>query len=69
MGSFVVEFLEEIIEPGLLLQAVHAGGSRGFLFQGEMHALVAAVLLGLAGLDAFDIDAEPEPPDGEFERL
>jgi len=30
-----------------------------------MHALMAAVLLGMARFDALDVDAEPEPPYGE----
>jgi len=34
-----------------------------------VHALVAAVLLGLAWLDALDGDAEAEPADASLERL
>jgi hypothetical protein len=45
MRSFCVEFLQEIVETGLLLQTVHAGRPGGFLLQRQMHALAAAVLL------------------------
>jgi hypothetical protein len=31
-----------------------------------MHALMPAVLLGMSWLNAFDLDAEPEPPDCEL---
>jgi len=36
------------------------------LLEREMHPLVPAILLGMAGLDAFEADAKPEPPDREF---
>ena len=45
-----VELLDEGIEAGLLLQAVHAGRAGRLLLEGEVHALVAAVLLGRPGL-------------------
>jgi hypothetical protein len=28
-----------------------------------------SVLLGMAGLDAFDVDTEPQPPNGEFGEI
>ena len=69
MGPFGVELVCEGVEPGLLLKAVHAWRASGFFFQGEMHAFMAAVLLGMSGLDAFDRYAEPQPPDGKFGKI
>jgi hypothetical protein len=51
--SFDIEFVNEGVEAGLLLKAVHAWRTRSFLFQGEVHALVSSVLLRMAWLDAF----------------
>jgi hypothetical protein len=34
-----------------------------------MHALMAAILLGMPGLDAFDANAQAKPPDGEFAEI
>jgi hypothetical protein len=61
--SFGIELVHESVEAVLLLQAVCAGRAGCFPLEGEVHALVAAVLLRMAGLDAFDCDAEAEPPD------
>src|ERR1700738_2215057 len=66
---FGVEFLDKVVEAGLLLQAVHSGRSGCFFLQREMHALVAAVLLRVARLDALDGDAEAEPPHREFGEI
>src|ERR1019366_7781636 len=63
---FGIELANEGIEAILLLQAIAAWRAGCFLFDGEVHALVAAVLLGMTGLDAFDGNAEPEPPDREL---
>ena len=65
-GRSALNSCKEGVEASLLLQAVHARRAGGFLLQGEMHALMAAVLLRLARLDALDGDAEPEPPDREL---
>ncbi len=69
MWPFGVEFLDERVEPSLLLEAVHAGWAGGLALERQVHALVAAVLLGVAGLDALDGDAEAEPPDGQLGQV
>lgn len=43
MRALVVEDIDKIIEPRLLLQAVLASRSGGFLLEGPVHALVASV--------------------------
>src|SRR6201984_1148306 len=66
---FGIEFLNKVIETGLLLQAVDSGRSGCFFLQREMHARVAVVLLRVARLDALDGDAEAEPPHREFGEI
>ncbi len=69
MGPFGVVAADEVVELGLLLKEVLRGRSGGLDLQGQMHALVAAVLLRMAGLDALDLDAEPQRPTESLERL
>ena len=61
----VVVTLDKCIEPALLLQVAVAGRLGRFLLEGQMHPLMATVPLGMARLDAFDRDTEPQPPDRE----
>jgi len=58
VGTFVVEDLDELIEPGLLLQKIPGRRLGGFFLQREMHAFVAAVLLWVTWLDPFDADVK-----------
>lgn len=51
--------IDEVVEPGLLQQEVVRSRPRGLRLQGQVHTLVAAILLRVAGLDALDLDAEP----------
>jgi hypothetical protein len=66
MRSFGIELLHEDVEAVLLLQSVRAWRPGCLLFEGKVHALVAAVLLWMAWLDALDRDTETKPPDREF---
>jgi hypothetical protein len=52
MRPLVVVNPDKGVEALLLLQEVEGGGLGGFLLQRQVHALVAAVLLRVAGLDA-----------------
>jgi hypothetical protein len=67
--TFVVEDFDKVVEPGLLLKEVCSGGLGGFFLQGQMHALMAAVLLGMARPDPFNANTQPEPPDREFAQV
>jgi hypothetical protein len=68
-GRSVLEFANELVKARLLLEAVHAGRSGRLLLQGEVHALVAAVLLRASGLDALDSHAKTQPPHGELREV
>src|SRR5205823_6324619 len=65
----IVVAFEEVIEFRLLLQEVFAGGLGGFELESQMHAFVSAVLLRVAGRDALDLDAEPEPPNRQLGQI
>jgi hypothetical protein len=69
VGPFAIEILDEVIEAGLLPEAIGARGSHGLFFEGEVHPLMASVLLWVTGFDALDSDAEAEPPDGELGEI
>jgi len=64
--SFVVEGLDEFVEARSLLKEIGGCWFGSFFFQGEMHAFMTAVLLGMPGLDPFDADAQPKPPDRQL---
>src|SRR4029077_5087774 len=56
MRTFVVEYIDELVEGSLLLKEISLPGVGSFFFQSKMHAFMTAVLLGMARLDAFDAD-------------
>ena len=62
MRALLVVAVDEGVEARLLLQDVGRGRLGGFLLQREMHPLVPPVLLGMPGLDALELNPEPEPP-------
>jgi hypothetical protein len=62
VGSLLVKDRDELIEATLLLQGVLGSRLGGFLLEREVHALVAAVLLRMAGLYALEVDVEAQPP-------
>jgi hypothetical protein len=58
VGAVAVVAIDERIKARLLLQHIRGGGFRGLGLQREMHAFMAAILLGMAGADPFDPDAQ-----------
>jgi len=66
--TLVVVTLDEVVKALLLLEEIVARRFGGLFLEGQVHALVAAVLLRVTGLDPFDGDPEPQPPDGELAK-
>ena len=64
MRPLVVVPVDKCIEARLLLEHIRARGLGGGFFEGEM--LMPPILLGVPGLDAFEANAESQPPHGEF---
>jgi len=56
--AFGVEDVEKFVNAGLLLQEVGGGRLGGFFLQREVQGFMTAVLLGMAGLDPFNANAE-----------
>jgi hypothetical protein len=54
----VIENSTKFVKTRLPLKRIGGGGFGRSFFQGEMLAFVTAVLLGMAGLDPFDADAQ-----------
>ena len=65
MGSFGVVLFSEHVESFLLFSEVLLRRNGCFLFQGKMHSLVFAVLLGFARLYLFRVNSQFDPPDRE----
>ena len=57
MGPFVIKLLQEGVELGLLLQDVGTRRASGFSLQGQMHAFMTAVLLGMARTNPLNRDS------------
>ena len=57
----MVVALEEVIQARLLLEVL-GGGFGGFFLEAQVHALMAAILLGMTGFDALDVDSQTQPP-------
>jgi hypothetical protein len=66
VGSFFVVLAPELVESLLLGVEVAPGRSGGLRLEGPVHTLVAAILLGMRGLDEFGVDPEANPPHGEL---
>jgi hypothetical protein len=61
----IIVNLEEVIEPALLLQEVEGSGFSGFFLQGQVHAFVASILLGVPWPNALDVYTQAQPPHRE----
>jgi hypothetical protein len=66
---FGIELVQEAVEAGLLLEAVHGWRAGYFLLEGEMHSLMAPALCGLPGLMRSMVMPSRSHQTESFERL
>src|SRR5262252_2866549 len=66
MRAVVVVRLDEGVEARLLLQHIRARRFGRLALERQMHAFMATVLLGMAGGNSLEANAEAQPPDGEL---
>ena len=66
MGPLLAVPPDKGVEARLLLQDVRRGRLGRFLFERQLHPLVATVLLGMAGFDPLDLNPQAEPPDRQL---
>ena len=64
--ALAVELLAGAIKPELLSTPSPRWRAGGFCLQRAVHALMAAILLGFAGLDALEEDPQADPPGAEL---
>src|SRR6266536_3284339 len=68
-GRSLLKTSMNLSNPSLLLKKIAGRRLGGLFLQGQMHALMAAVLLGVARLNPLDANTEPEPPDRELAQI
>ena len=66
MRPLIVELVDEVIEPLLLLEEVKTRRLGRLFLEGQVHAFVPAVLLRMAWLDALKVDTQAQPPDRQL---
>jgi hypothetical protein len=59
MRPLLIVLLDERVEARLLLQDVRRGRLGRFLFQRQMHPLVATVILRVSGFAPLDLNPQP----------
>ena len=67
--ALVVELSDEAVELALLRSEAVRWRPGGLVLERAVHALMTAILLRMARLNAFNADPQPEPPDGKLAQL
>ena len=66
MRALIVVNIDKSIELLLLLQEVVPRRLGCFTLQSEMHAFMAAILLGMTRCNTLDVDTQSQSPNGQL---